>query len=220
MTPQVLYIPTAMHRGGIGRMGAATNKAPNNDAREVRLSHFVHAVVRGRIDSYKAAGRIVTQVLEMQHFLCPTCQRTEQKTDTQQLNVLGYSSDMNAFAFDFTVTPASKRIIQEFIANHVKDRSVWYSRDDSEGIAQSITHLMPPGTETSLAMPVFGFDGQVAFAVVACWTDPLYSYPAGALQFIETIAGSLLASGMPFSHDDRVMETGVITEMKRGAEKS
>lgn len=54
---------------------------------------------------------------------------------------------------------------------------------------------MPKGTETSLAMPVFGFDGQVAFAVVACWTDPLYTYPAGALQFVETIAGSLLASG-------------------------
>ncbi len=72
---------------------------------------------------------------------------------------------------------------------------MWYTRDDSEGIAQSITHLMPPGTETSLAMPIFGFDGQVSFAVVACWTDPLYSYPAGALQFVETIAGSLLASG-------------------------
>lgn len=44
-------------------------------------------------------------------------------------------------------------------------------------------------------MPVFGYDGQVAFAVVGCWTDPLFSYPAGALQFVETIAGSLLASG-------------------------
>lgn len=54
---------------------------------------------------------------------------------------------------------------------------------------------MPPGTEASLAMPVFGYDGQVAFAVVGCWTDPLFSYPAGALQFVETIAGSLLASG-------------------------
>ncbi len=46
-----------------------------------------------------------------------------------------------------------------------------------------------------MAMPVFGFDGQVAFAVVACWTDPLYTYPTGAMQFVETIAGSLLASG-------------------------
>jgi hypothetical protein len=76
-----------------------------------------------------------------------------------------------------------------------QNRDVWYTRDDSAGIAQSINHLMPKGTETSLAMPVFGFDGQVAFAVVACWTDPLYTYPAGALQFVETIAGSLLASG-------------------------
>ena len=57
-----------------------------------------------------------------------------------------------------------------------------------------------PGTETSLAMPVFGCDGQVAFAVVACWTDPLYTYPAGALQFVETIAGSLLASGRSLSY--------------------
>lgn len=91
---------------------------------------------------------------------------------------------------------------------------MWYTRDDSEGIAASITHLMPPGTETSLALPVFGFDGQVSFifplcsvyiganlviqvsfAVVACWKDPLYTYPAGAIQFVETIAGSLLASG-------------------------
>jgi hypothetical protein len=46
-----------------------------------------------------------------------------------------------------------------------------------------------------MAMPVFGFDSQVAFAVAACWTDPLYTYPAGAMQFVETIAGSLLASG-------------------------
>lgn len=74
-------------------------------------------------------------------------------------------------------------------------RRVWYSCDDSEGVAQSLTHLMPPGTETSMAMPVFGFDGQVAFAIVACWTDPLYTCPSGAMQFVETIAGSLLASG-------------------------
>jgi hypothetical protein len=73
---------------------------------------------------------------------------------------------------------------------------VWYSRDDSEGVAESITHLMPSGTEASLAMPVFGYDGQVAFAVVGCWKDPLFTYPAGSLQFVETIAGSLLASGM------------------------
>lgn len=45
---------------------------------------------------------------------------------------------------------------------------MWYTRDDSEGIAASITHLMPQGTETSLALPVFGFDGQVSF------TGPLY----------------------------------------------
>lgn len=47
-------------------------------------------------------------------------------------------------------------------ADAVQTRRMWYTRDDSEGIAQSITHLMPPGTETSMAMPVFGFDGQVS----------------------------------------------------------
>lgn len=72
---------------------------------------------------------------------------------------------------------------------------MWYNRDDSEGVAASINQLMPPGTETSLAMPVFDFSGQVAFAIVACWTDPLYTYPNGALQFVETMAGSLLAAG-------------------------
>ncbi|OCF44334.1 hypothetical protein I317_01779 [Kwoniella heveanensis CBS 569] len=115
---------------------------------------------------------------------------------TPQLAVLGYSCSSNNFAFNFTSSPTSRKIIADFIASNVKTRRVWYTRDDSEGIAQSITHLMPPGTETSMAMPVFGFDGQVAFAVVACWTDPLYTYPAGALQFVETIAGSLLASVM------------------------
>ncbi|RSH83027.1 hypothetical protein EHS25_005737 [Saitozyma podzolica] len=77
-----------------------------------------------------------------------------------------------------------------------ESRRVWYTPDNSEGIARSITYLMPPGTETSMAMPVFGFDSQVAFAVAACWTDPLYTYPAGAMQFVETITGSLLASVM------------------------
>ncbi|WVF69066.1 hypothetical protein IAT40_003840 [Kwoniella sp. CBS 6097] len=118
------------------------------------------------------------------------------KLASDNLAVLGYSCSSDDFAFNFTSTPAARKIIADFIASNVKTRRVWYTRDDSEGIAQSITHLMPPGTETSMAMPVFGFDGQVAFAVVACWTDPLYSYPAGALQFVETIAGSLLASVM------------------------
>jgi hypothetical protein len=121
--------------------------------------------------------------------------------------------------FNFTSSPAARKIISDFIASNVKvgfecnvrllvmlyrcssadcrfqTRRVWYRRDDSEAVAQSITHLMPPGTETSMAMPVFGFDGQVAFAIVACWTDPLYTYPSGAMQFVETIAGSLLSSG-------------------------
>ncbi|KAK8864137.1 hypothetical protein IAR55_001383 [Kwoniella newhampshirensis] len=114
----------------------------------------------------------------------------------ESLAVLGYSCGHDGFAFNLTSSPAARKIISDFIASNVKTRRVWYTRDDSEGIAQSITHLMPPGTETSMAMPVFGFDGQVSFAVVACWTDPLYTYPAGALQFIETIAGSLLASVM------------------------
>ncbi|WRT66765.1 uncharacterized protein IL334_003728 [Kwoniella shivajii] len=113
-----------------------------------------------------------------------------------QLAVLGYSCSEDGFAFNFTSSPAARKIISDFIASNVKTRKVWYTRDDNEGIAQSITHLMPPGTETSMAMPVFGFDGQVNFAVVACWTDPLYTYPAGAMQFVETIAGSLLASVM------------------------
>ncbi|WWD18838.1 hypothetical protein CI109_103293 [Kwoniella shandongensis] len=114
----------------------------------------------------------------------------------ESLSVLGYSCGHDGFAFNLTSSPAARKIISDFIASNVKTRRVWYTRDDSEGIAQSITHLMPAGTETSMAMPVFGFDGQVSFAVVACWTDPLYTYPAGALQFIETIAGSLLASVM------------------------
>ncbi|WVQ84282.1 hypothetical protein IAT38_006434 [Cryptococcus sp. DSM 104549] len=123
--------------------------------------------------------------------------RGEAATEEQDnLAVLGYSCEYDGFAFNFTSTPAARRVIADFIASNVKTRRVWYTRDDSEGIAQSITHLMPPGTETSLAMPVFGFDGQVAFAVVACWKDPLYTYPSGALQFVETIAGSLLASVM------------------------
>lgn len=109
--------------------------------------------------------------------------------------MLGHSCAYDDFAFNFTSSPAAKRIISDFIAANVKNRQVWYTRDDSEGVAQSINHLMPAGTETSMAMPVFGFDGQVTFAVVACWTDPLYTYPAGAMQFVETIAGSLLASG-------------------------
>lgn len=113
----------------------------------------------------------------------------------EQLAMLGYSCEHDNFAFNFTSSPAAKKIISDFIAANVKTRQVWYTRDDSEGIAKSINHLMPPGTETSMAMPIFGFDGQVAFAVVACWTDPLYTYPAGAMQFVETIAGSLLASG-------------------------
>ncbi|EIW67759.1 hypothetical protein TREMEDRAFT_33498, partial [Tremella mesenterica DSM 1558] len=117
-------------------------------------------------------------------------------TDPMAPAVLGYSCDHDGFAFNFGTSPVARKIIAEFIASNVKTRKVWYMRDDSEGIAQSINHLMPPGTETSLAMPVFGFDGQVAFAIVACWTDPLYSYPSGALQFVETIAGSLLASVM------------------------
>ncbi|OCF75572.1 hypothetical protein I204_04429 [Kwoniella mangroviensis CBS 8886] len=115
---------------------------------------------------------------------------------SDNLAVLGYSCSEDNFAFNFTSSPAARKIISDFIASNVKTRKVWYARDDSEGIAQSITHLMPPGTETSMAMPIFGFDGQVAFAVVACWTDPLYTYPAGAMQFVETIAGSLLASVM------------------------
>ncbi|WWC96361.1 hypothetical protein V866_003228 [Kwoniella sp. B9012] len=115
---------------------------------------------------------------------------------SDNLAVLGYSCSEDNFAFNFTSSPAARKIISDFIASNVKTRKVWYTRDDSEGIAQSITHLMPPGTETSMAMPIFGFDGQVAFAVVACWTDPLYTYPAGAMQFVETIAGSLLASVM------------------------
>nr|XP_019013177.1 uncharacterized protein I206_02675 [Kwoniella pini CBS 10737]OCF51958.1 hypothetical protein I206_02675 [Kwoniella pini CBS 10737] len=114
----------------------------------------------------------------------------------KQLAVLGYSCAEDGFAFNFTSSPAARKIISDFIASNVKTRKVWFTRDDNEGIAQSITHLMPPGTETSMAMPVFGFDGQVAFAIVACWTDPLYTYPAGAMQFVETIAGSLLASVM------------------------
>ncbi|WVQ96575.1 hypothetical protein IAU59_003680 [Kwoniella sp. CBS 9459] len=114
----------------------------------------------------------------------------------ENLAVLGYSCSAENFAFNFSSTPAARKLIADFIASNVKTRRVWYTKDDNEGVAQSITHLMPPGTETSLAMPVFGFDGQVAFAVVACWTDPLYTYPAGALQFVETIAGSLLASVM------------------------
>ncbi|WVR06694.1 hypothetical protein IAU60_003726 [Kwoniella sp. DSM 27419] len=118
------------------------------------------------------------------------------KSSADNLAVLGYSSGHDDFAFNFTNSPAARKIIADFIASNVKTRRVWYTRDDNEGIAQSITHLMPPGTETSMAMPIFGFDGQVAFAVVACWTDPLYTYPAGALQFVETIAGSLLASVM------------------------
>lgn len=126
--------------------------------------------------------------------------------------MLGYSCSEDGFAFNFASTPASRKIIADFIANNVKviffnrksmyrtdhlsqTRRVWYTRDDSEGIAQSINHLMPPGTQTSMAMPVFDFDGQVAFAVVACLTDPLFDYPAGAMQFVETIAGSLLAAG-------------------------
>ncbi|WWC88243.1 uncharacterized protein L201_003149 [Kwoniella dendrophila CBS 6074] len=117
-------------------------------------------------------------------------------SNTDNLAVLGYSCSEDGFAFNFTSSPAARKIISDFIASNVKTRKVWYTRDDNEGIAQSITHLMPPGTETSMAMPVFGFDGQVAFAVVACWTDPLYTYPAGAMQFVETIAGSLLASVM------------------------
>ncbi|ODN74183.1 hypothetical protein L202_07633 [Cryptococcus amylolentus CBS 6039] len=110
------------------------------------------------------------------------------------LAVLGYSCGSDGFAFNFTSSPAARKVIADFIASNVVSRKVWYARDDSQGIAQSITHLMPPGTETSMAVPVFGFDGQVAFAVVACWKDPLYTYPSGALQFVETIAGSLLAS--------------------------
>lgn len=46
-------------------------------------------------------------------------------------------------------------------------------------------------------MPIYDFDGQVAFAIVACWTDPLFSYPSGSLAFVESIAGTLLASGEP-----------------------
>ncbi|KIR70576.1 hypothetical protein I310_05828 [Cryptococcus deuterogattii CA1014] len=110
------------------------------------------------------------------------------------LAVLGYSCAHDKYAFNFTTSPAARKIVADFIASNVTARKVWYTRDDSEGIAASITHLMPPGTETSLALPVFGFDGQVSFAVVACWKDPLYTYPAGAIQFVETIAGSLLAS--------------------------
>ncbi|WVQ73540.1 hypothetical protein IAR50_003116 [Cryptococcus sp. DSM 104548] len=116
------------------------------------------------------------------------------QTDEDSLAVLGYSCGNDGFAFNFTSSPAARKIVAEFIASNVVSRKVWYTRDDSHGIAQSMTHLMPPGTETSMALPVFGFDGQVAFAVVACWKDPLYTYPAGALQFVETIAGSLLAS--------------------------
>ncbi|WWC63013.1 uncharacterized protein I303_105611 [Kwoniella dejecticola CBS 10117] len=118
------------------------------------------------------------------------------KGSSDNLAVLGYSCSEDGFAFNFTSAPAARKVISDFIASNVKTRKVWYTRDDNEGVAQSITHLMPPGTETSMAMPVFGFDGQVAFAVVACWTDPLYTYPAGAMQFVETIAGSLLASVM------------------------
>ncbi|ODN93564.1 hypothetical protein L198_05430 [Cryptococcus wingfieldii CBS 7118] len=119
--------------------------------------------------------------------------RPQQEND-DSLSVLGYSCGSDGFAFNFTSSPAARKIIADFIASNVVSRKVWYARDDSQGIAQSITHLMPPGTETSMALPVFGFDGQVAFAVVACWKDPLYTYPSGALQFVETIAGSLLAS--------------------------
>ncbi|RXK37253.1 hypothetical protein M231_05474 [Tremella mesenterica] len=126
----------------------------------------------------------------------PKSKKAPQDVGNDSLAVLGYSCDHDGFAFNFGTSPVARKIIAEFIASNVKTRKVWYMRDDSEGIAQSINHLMPPGTETSLAMPVFGFDGQVAFAIVACWTDPLYSYPSGALQFVETIAGSLLASVM------------------------
>jgi hypothetical protein len=76
---------------------------------------------------------------------------------------------------------------------------VWYHGNDSDAIAQSIARLMPSGSETSMAMPVFEFNGQVAFALVGCWTDPLYTPPAGAMQFLETIAGGLLASGAFYS---------------------
>ncbi|WVN85689.1 uncharacterized protein L203_100838 [Cryptococcus depauperatus CBS 7841] len=120
--------------------------------------------------------------------------KEERNPNQDNLAVLGYSCEHEGFAFNFTQSAAAKKIIAEFIVNNVETRKVWYTRDDSEGIAQSINHLMPPGTETSLALPIFGFDGQVAFAVVACWIDPLYTYPAGAMQFVETIAGSLLAS--------------------------
>ncbi|AFR98512.2 hypothetical protein C343_06491 [Cryptococcus neoformans C23] len=120
---------------------------------------------------------------------------TEQQSgDVDTLAVLGYSCAYDNYAFNFTTSPAARKIVADFIASNVTTRKMWYTRDDSEGIAASITHLMPPGTETSLALPVFGFDGQVSFAVVACWKDPLYTYPAGAMQFVETIAGSLLAS--------------------------
>ena len=71
---------------------------------------------------------------------------------------------------------------------------------------------MPKGTERGLAMPVSGFDGQVALAVVACWMKPLYTYPADALQFVETVAESLLATGEP--HVSRVTYRGRQTVMK------
>ncbi|KAL7420450.1 hypothetical protein Q5752_004400 [Cryptotrichosporon argae] len=122
--------------------------------------------------------------------------KSPDKGETDELATLGYSCAHDGFVFNFTSSPAARRIISDFIASHVQTRQVWYTRDDSEDVAQSINHLMPGGTETSLAMPVFGFDGQVAFAVVACWTDPLFSYPSGTIQFVETIAGSLLASVM------------------------
>jgi hypothetical protein len=76
---------------------------------------------------------------------------------------------------------------------------MWCTGDDRDWDAQSITRLMPSGAETSMARPVFGSGGQIAFAVAACWTDPLYSPPAGAMQFVETIARSLLASGTFYS---------------------
>ncbi len=83
-------------------------------------------------------------------------------------------------------------------------RQVWYSRDDSEGVAASINQLMPPGTETSLAMPVFDFSGQVAFAIVACWTTRCIPIPMGLCSSWRPwrVACSLLVCISP-QQDDR-----------------
>lgn len=118
---------------------------------------------------------------EVSHHIRILCKANPPK----QLAVLGYSCAHDDFPFNFSSSVTARKIISDFIASNVKvcnyiqspltsqDRRVWYTRDDSADIASSITQLMPPGTETSLAMPVFGFDGQVSRVSVECANDRL-----------------------------------------------